>query len=130
VVGGHVDLVAVSLPAAVAAIKQGQLRGLGVASQHRAPSVPDVPTYAEAGFPDFHAASWVGFFVPAKTNDAVVAKLNGEINAILKEPDVLERLKAVGFDAMAKTQAETVAYFKSEVDTWGKMARSVGVSTD
>ena len=130
VVGGHVDLVAVSLPAAVAAIKQGQLRGLGVASPQRAPSVPDVPTYAEAGFPDFFASSWVGFFVPAKTGDAVVAKLNAEINDILKEADVVERLKAVGFDSMTKTQTEAAAYFKSEVETWGKMARSVGVSTD
>ena len=92
--------------------------------------VLDVPTYAEAGFPDFFASSWVGFFVPAKTGDAVVAKLNAEINDILKEADVVERLKAVGFDSMTKTQTEAAAYFKSEVETWGKMARSVGVSTD
>jgi len=129
-VGNHIDMVAVSLPAAVAAINQNQLRGLGVASPQRAPSVPNVPTYAEAGFPDFYAASWVGFFAPTKTADTIVAKLNGEINEIIKDPDVVQRLSAVGFDAISKSQAETAAYFKSEVETWGKMARTVGVTTD
>jgi tripartite-type tricarboxylate transporter receptor subunit TctC len=127
-VGGHIDLVAVSLPSAVAQINQGALRGLGLASPSRVASVPGVPTYAEAGFPDFYAASWVGFFVPAKTPDAVADKLNAEVNTILAEPDVQVKLKAIGFDAIRKSRPEAARHFDSEVETWGKMARTIGLS--
>src|SRR5881227_2807533 len=81
-VGNHVDAVVLSLPTVVPAIRQGLLRGLGLASATRNSAVPDVPTYGEMGFPNVYSGSWVGFFAPAKTPDAVVAKLNVEINAI------------------------------------------------
>ncbi|HVY58855.1 MAG TPA: tripartite tricarboxylate transporter substrate binding protein [Xanthobacteraceae bacterium] len=129
-VGGHIDLVAVSLPSAVAQINEGALRGLGVANPTRAPAVPSVPTYAEAGYPNFYAASWVGFFVPTKTKDQIVDKLNTEVNAILAEPAVQEKLKTIGFDAIRKSRADASSYFESEVKTWGNMARTIGLSVN
>src|SRR5215831_7633899 len=84
-IGNHVDAVVLTLPTVVPPITQGQLRGIGLASATRNVAVPNVPTYAEMGFPNVYSGSWVGFFAPAKTPDAVVAKLNAEINAIMRE---------------------------------------------
>src|SRR5262249_27079828 len=93
-------------------------------------AVPDVPTYGEMGFPNVYSGSWVGFFAPAKTPDAVVLRLNAEINEIMKEPEAQQRVRAIGFDPMLKSQTEAADYFKSEVANWGKMTRSIGFSTD
>ena len=68
------------------------------------------------------------FFAPAKTPDAVVSKLNTEINALMAEPDSLEKLKQNGFDPVVKNVAETNDYFKSEVATWSKMVNAIGFS--
>ena len=130
VIGNHVDAIVLTLPTVVPAITQGLLRGIGLASATRNSAVPNVPTYGEMGFPNVYSGSWVGFFAPAKTPDAVIAKLNAEINAVMQGADTQQKLKTIGFDAIVKTQAETVDYFKSEVATWGKMTRAIGYSTD
>jgi tripartite-type tricarboxylate transporter receptor subunit TctC len=125
-VGNHVDVINVSLPTAQAQIEQGALRGLGIPSPQRSPALPNVPTYGEAGFPNFHSATWVGFFVPAKTPDAIVQKLNAEINEVLRSPESQQRLKSIGFDPIIKTTAESVEYARNEVALWGKMSRAIG----
>jgi tripartite-type tricarboxylate transporter receptor subunit TctC len=127
-IGGHIDAIVLTLPTVVPPIAQGLLRGLGLASPTRNSAVPNVPTYGEMGFPNVYSGSWVGIFAPAKTSDAVVAKLNGEINEIMKDAEVLAKLKAIGFDPVVKSQAATVDYFKSEVVNWGKMVDAVGFS--
>jgi tripartite-type tricarboxylate transporter receptor subunit TctC len=129
-IGNHVDAVALTLPPVVSPITQGLLRGIGLASPTRNNAVPDVPTFAEMGFPNVYSASWVGFFAPAKTSDAVINKLNREINTIMQDPEVLAKLKSIGFDAIIKTLPETTDYFKSEVDSWGKMVRAIGFSSN
>jgi tripartite-type tricarboxylate transporter receptor subunit TctC len=126
--GNHIDSLVLTLPPTVPQIVQGKLRGLGVASEKRNSAIPDVPTYGEMGFPNVYSASWVAFFAPAKTPDAVVTKLHDEINALMKEPDSLEKLKQNGFDPLVKDMAETEAYFKSEVASWAKMVNAVGFS--
>jgi tripartite-type tricarboxylate transporter receptor subunit TctC len=128
VLGNHVDAIALTLPPVTPHIKSGALRGLGVAAPKRNAAIPDVPTYAEMGYPGVTSQSWVGFFAPAKTSDAVVAKLNTEINAVMKEPDSLEKIAKAGFDPVVKDTAETDAYFKSEVVSWGKMVQAIGFS--
>ena len=129
-IGNHVDAIALTLPPVVPPITQGLLRGIGLASPTRNSAVPNVPTYGEMGFPNVYSGSWVGFFAPAKTSDAVVGKLNAEINQIMKEPDVLQKLKTIGFDPIVKTLGETTDYFKDEVTNWGKMVRAVGFSSN
>ncbi|HEY6703150.1 MAG TPA: tripartite tricarboxylate transporter substrate binding protein, partial [Xanthobacteraceae bacterium] len=129
-IGNHVDAIVLTLPTVVPPITQGLLRGIGLASATRNAAVPNVPTYGEMGFPDFYSGSWVGFFAPAKTPDAVVAKLNTEINAIMKEAEAQQKLKSIGFDVVIKSEPEATAYFKSEVTTWGKMTRAIGYSTE
>ncbi|MEA2989405.1 MAG: hypothetical protein QOG83_2116 [Alphaproteobacteria bacterium] len=129
-IGNHVDALVLTLPTVAPQINQGTLRGIGLASPTRNAAVPNVPTYGELGYPNVYSGSWVGFFAPAKTPDAVVAKLNGEINQILKQPDALQKFKTIGFDPIVKTHGEASDYFKSEVATWSKMVRAIGVTVD
>ena len=125
--GNHVNALVLTLPTVTPHIVQGRLRGLGLASEKRVAAVKDVPTYREMGI-DVLSGSWVGFFAPAKTPDAVVLKLNTEINQIMKSPDVLAKLAQIGFEPISKTLPETEAYFKTEVANWGKMVRAAGVA--
>jgi tripartite-type tricarboxylate transporter receptor subunit TctC len=125
--GNHVNALVLTLPTVTPHIVEGRLRGLGVASEKRVPAVKDVPTYREMGI-DVLSGSWVGFFAPAKTPDAVVVRLNTEINQIMKEPDVLKKLAQIGFEPIFKNHPETDAYFKNEVANWGKMVRAAGVA--
>jgi tripartite-type tricarboxylate transporter receptor subunit TctC len=126
--GNHVDALVLTLPPVVPQIVQGKLRGLGVASEKRNSAIPDVPTYGEMSFPGVYSGSWVAFFAPAKTSDAVVSKLNTEINALMAEPDSLEKLKQNGFDPVVKDVAGAEAYYKSEVGSWAKMVNAIGFS--
>ncbi len=129
-IGNHVDVIVLTLPTVTPAINQGLLRGIALASATRNAAVPNVPSYAEMGFPDVYHGSWVGFFAPAKTPDAVVEKLNSEINAIMREPDSQEKLKAVGFDVIIKSPAEAADYFKREVADWGRRVHAIGYSSN
>src|SRR6476619_7735311 len=129
-VGNHVDAIVLTLPTVVPPITQGLLRGIGLASATRNSAVPDVPTYGEMGWPNVYSGSWVGFFAPAKTPDAVITKLNTEINTLMREPDAVQKLKTIGFDPIVKNTAETTEYFKSEVATWARMVKAVGITID
>ena len=129
-IGNHVDAVVLTLPTVTPQITQRSLRGLGLASPTRNSAVPDVPTFGEMGFPNVYSGSWVGFFAPAKTPDAVIAKLNREINAIVRQDEAQQRLKTIGFEAIFKTPVEAADYFKAEVANWGKMVRAIGVTVD
>jgi len=126
--GNHVDALVLTLPPTVPQIRGGALRGIGVASDKRNSAIPDVPPYGEMGYPNVYNGSWDGFFAPAKPPDAVVEKLNAEINALMKEPDSLDKLAKAGFDPVVKSVAEANDYYKSEVESWGKMVRAIGFS--
>ena len=128
--GNHVDAVVLTLPTVTPQITQGTLRGLGLASATRNAAVPNVPTYGEMGFPNVYSGSWVAFFAPAKTPDAIVSRLNAEINRVMTDAEVLDKLKAIGFDPIVKDQAATVDYFKSEIANWGKMVKAIGITVD
>ncbi len=127
--GGHVDALVISLPAVTTAINQNQVRGLALANETRSPAAPQVPTLDEGGFPNVHHGSWIGFFAPARTPDAVVAKLNAEINQVMQGADVQAKLKSLGFDVTIKPLPEATAYFKSEVVKWGNMVRAIGFAS-
>jgi tripartite-type tricarboxylate transporter receptor subunit TctC len=126
--GNHVDSIVLTLPPVTPQIRNGKLRGLGVANETRNKAIPDVPTYGEMGFPNVYSGSWVAVFAPAKTPDAVVAKLNAEINTAMKDADAQDRLAKAGFDPVVKSVAESNAYFKTEIERWGTMVKAVGFS--
>jgi tripartite-type tricarboxylate transporter receptor subunit TctC len=129
--GGQVDLLATTLGGGAATqIAGGKLKGLGVASAKRASVVPNVPTYAEAGYAKFEASSWVGVFAPAAINPDIAAKLGATINEVMQDPAIRERLAAIGFDPITGSQAEAEAHFKAEVANWGKMVKTLGISIE
>ena len=127
--GKQIDLLATTLGGAAAAqIKAGKLKGLGIAADARAAVVPDVPTYAEQGFPGFTTASWVGVFAPAKTDTKIVATLNAAIVDVIKSDTVQQRLTGIGFDTLTLPQPQAQAMFTGEIDKWGRMVKTLGLS--
>jgi len=128
VLGDQIDLIASSF-GVTSQVVDSKLTGLAVASPARNPAMPAVPTYKESGF-DFEAESWVGFFVPAKTDPKVVAQLNAAINEVVFEQAGRNYLTKLGFRVAPRSVAESQAYMTSEVGKWGEMVRSVGVYVD
>jgi tripartite-type tricarboxylate transporter receptor subunit TctC len=127
--GNQIDLLATTLGGGAAAqIKAGKLKGLGIAADKRAAVVPDVPTYAEQGYPGFTAASWVGVFAPAKTDPKIVATLNAAVVDVIKSEAVEKRLTAIGFDPLTLSEPQAQAMFTSEVNKWGGMVKTLGLS--
>ena len=91
---------------------------------------PNVPTYAEGGFPNFTAASWVGVFAPAGVSPDIARKLNETIDGIVKQADIDQRLRALGFEPVQGSQADAAKLFNDEVAAWGKMVRAIGLSIE
>ncbi|MGB6444914.1 MAG: tripartite tricarboxylate transporter substrate-binding protein, partial [Xanthobacteraceae bacterium] len=128
-IGNQVDLMATTLGGGAAAqIAGGKLKGLAIAADKRAVVAPNVPTYAELGFPGFTAASWVGFYAPAKTDPQILATLNATINDIVQTPDVQKKLTDMGFDPITGSQAQADAMFAAEVKKWGDMVKALGLT--
>ena len=128
IVSQQVDLASTTLPTALAFVKQQTMRVLAVASHKRMALLPDVPTLAESGFPDFENASWIAFFAPARTPEHAVQLLNSEINAALALADVRERLTAIGLEPRTMTQPEFVQYMKDEVAKWARVIKATGIT--
>jgi tripartite-type tricarboxylate transporter receptor subunit TctC len=127
-IGDQIDLLATTLGGGAAAqIASGKLKGLGVASTKRAAVTPNVPTYAEAGYP-FEASSWVGVFAPANTSPEITAKLNTTIEQVMKDPALRQKLTSIGFDPIEGSQSQAETYFNAEVAQWGKMVTTLGLS--
>jgi tripartite-type tricarboxylate transporter receptor subunit TctC len=111
-------------------IRQGKLKALAVASRARIAALPDVPTVGEAGYGDFEAGSWVGFFAPAKASPEIVGKLNAALNEALSMPDVRERFAALSVEASTGTPAEIAAAFTRQVENWARMVKTTGITAE
>ena len=128
-IGNQVDLLAATLSGEVAAqINSGKLKGLGIAAAKRAAVVPNVPTYTEQGFPNFAAASWVGFFAPAKTDPRILDHLNLAINQVMGSQESRTRLASFGLDPMIGSQVEAGKMFNDEIGKWGDMVKALKLS--
>ena len=129
-IGGQVSMMFNSLPAVVPQVKAGRLRGIAIASLQRANAAAEVPTFAEAGLPGVEAGSWYGVFAPARTPAAVVAKLHSGIAAVLKLPDVQQRLTAEGAVAIGNSPEQFAAQIKGDIAKWGKVVQESGLQTE
>lgn len=130
VMGGQTELASVALPAAIELVKSGKVRGLAVTSGKRVASMPDVPTVAESGFPGFEDVTWVGIFVPEKTPDAIVQRINREVTTIQKSPAFQAKLAANGFEVMGGSVAEVQTFLKGDLRHWAKVVKETGATTD
>lgn len=128
IISKQVDIASTTLPTALAYIRGQTMRVLAVASHKRMAQLPQVPTLAEVGFPDYESASWIAFFGPAKLPDSIAQLLNAEINAALGQPDVRERLSAIGLEPRTMTQPQFADYMQSEVAQWGEIIKKTGIT--
>lgn len=130
VIAGTVSVMFPTLIGGMPHIKSGKLRPIAVTSSKRSPSLPDLPTLDEAGLRGFDAVSWGGIMGPAGLPPEIVARLNGEFNRYLKQPEVAEKLKSLGAEIVGSTPEEFGAYLKAEVGKWGRVARENQIRLD
>jgi tripartite-type tricarboxylate transporter receptor subunit TctC len=130
VVSGEPPVGSMAISGPLPQIKAGRLRALAVSSAKRIVALPDVPTFAEAGFPGVEDYTWIGVFVPTGTPSPVVQKLNDAINRAIRSPDFRERLDASAFDPLGGSQQQFADYVKAEIVKWGKVVRATGAKPD
>jgi tripartite-type tricarboxylate transporter receptor subunit TctC len=128
--GGHIKIYFSLVPTVLQHIKNGTLRALAVTTEKRLTYLPDVPTIAESGYPDFEMNSWQAGFAPAGTPQNVVTKINGEIVRMLATPEVRERMALEGADPVGSTPEQFSKRLASEIAKWAKVAKDTGMSAN
>ena len=126
---GRVDVIFDNMPSILQHAKAGSLRALAVSTKERVAVVPDIPTIAET-VPGFDVFSWFGFFVPARTPQDVIARINADTNAALVYAPVKSRFEELGANPKGSTQAELAAFLKSEIDKWGPVIREAKIRVE
>ena len=129
-IGGHIDMAIEFAAVAIPHIKAGKVRALAIVGPRRKPAIPDVPTAAELGLPAFDLASWNGFLVPSGTPPEIVARLNKEIVAALRQPDFVEWIDNNGSDVVASTPDEFASYMKAELVRWSKIVKDAKIQVE
>ena len=127
---GHTPIAFTSLPPAVPQIKEGKLRALAVTSPTRSPALPDVPTMAEAGYPEIEGEGWFAFIVPTGTPKDVIDLLHREIVKAVALPDIQQKMEALGFLAVDTTPEQAAALFRAESAKWSKVIREAGIKAN
>jgi tripartite-type tricarboxylate transporter receptor subunit TctC len=129
VMGGHTDAIIGSMSSIGPHIKSGKIRGLAVTSKQRSPVVPDTPTFAEAGMPEYGGGNWIGISAPKGTPAPVIDKLNKAMAEVLKMPEVQKVLASRGATSETMSPAEFAKLIDDETATWGKVIKSKGITT-
>ncbi|MDB5810390.1 MAG: hypothetical protein JWN94_2512 [Betaproteobacteria bacterium] len=127
IVAGQVQVLSTALGAALPQIRAGRLRALAVTGIKRTAVAPEISTAAESGLPGYVVDGWFAALAPAKTPARVVERLQSDIAAVYKLPDVAERLTTLGFDAGGTTPRETADFIANEMTKWGKLIRETGI---
>jgi tripartite-type tricarboxylate transporter receptor subunit TctC len=127
VIAGQVDLSIPAYPTAVPHIKSGKLRILAVTGAKREPTIPDVPTVAEAGIPGYEFGIWFAMFAPAATPKPIIARLNQELVKALAAPDMREKLAATGVNAESSSPEALGKHLQAEVAKWAKVIKAAGI---
>jgi len=128
VLAGHVDATLITLAAVTEYVRAGRLHPLAVTTPYRSAAVPDVPTMAEAGLPGFSIESWQGYFLPAGTPARIVDKINADIQAVLKQPEVKAKLEDMGFRVNGGAPSELEATLREERVRYVRAIRGAGIS--
>jgi tripartite-type tricarboxylate transporter receptor subunit TctC len=126
-VGGHTPILFAALPGVAPSIRDGKLRALAMTGAKRSPGLPDVPTMAEAGFPDQESIFPQGLVAPAGTPSDIIASWHREVARIVALPDVAERLAAIGFEPVANRPEEFGTWIKAELSKWAMVIRDAKI---
>ncbi len=127
---GHVALMTNSVATLLAHVRSGKLRALGVASRRRVAAAPEIPTIAEAGLPGYESVQWSGLLAPAGTPQEIIARLHRETVAILRAPDMRERLAGDGSELVANSPEEFAAFIKAELVKWAAVVKATGITPE
>lgn len=127
IAGRDVSLSFAAVAPIVPHIRTEKVRPLGVTSSVRLAALPDVPTMAQAGVPDFEIFFWFGLFAPSGTAKEIISEVNRQVMSILKTPDVIDRIAAVGAEPTGGTPEDVSALIRSELPRWGKIIRDAGI---
>ena len=129
-IGGRLNIIFDTSTNAMPMIKGGKVRPLAIALPTRSPDLPNVPTFAEAGYPQFQFTAWYGMFAPAKTPKDVVAKLSAALATALKQPEVVDKLKGVGVTTASGDSAELAKLVPVEYERIGKLIKTANIKAD
>jgi tripartite-type tricarboxylate transporter receptor subunit TctC len=131
---GMIDVIAGNTKAVMATtsslsthLRSGKLRGLAVSAPQRLEALPDLPTFIEAGLPEYEGGNWIGFAVPAGTPKAIVEKLHREITAIQDNPEVQKQFLNRGAQVLKMSSADFGVFIEKEMDKWGRVVKEVGI---
>ena len=130
VVGGHVDATVAAVQTAHPHVQSGRLRALAVMSLERSSAYPDVPTMKEQGLPDLEVETWYAAFAPANTPSQIIRKLNSDINAVLREPQVREAIEKQGMSPVGGTPQRLAELVKNEIPRWTRVVAAAGIKAD
>jgi len=129
-IAGHIPVTSTTLSTAAGQIHAGKARALAVSSANRVPDFPDVPTFAELGYPELTAAIWFSLSGPAGMPGEIVQKLNAEVRRALKSPDVQQRLRPESIEAGDLDPRQFVRFMQSEIKRWTPVVRAAGLHVD
>ncbi len=130
IIGGRIDLEINSAPTVAPHVKAGRLRALALARTSRWPDLPEVPTFVEAGWPQYQANGWYGLCAPAKTPPAIIDRLNAESIKVVVSAFFRDRLSILVADPAGSTPAEFAAYIRSEYEKYGKVIKATGARAE
>ncbi len=128
--GGRLAAGSNSISSVIAHVRSGKLRALGVTTATRTPSLPDIPTVAEAGLPGYEAVQWSGLLAPAGTPQQIIARLHEEVTAILRTPEARERIAREGNEVVASSPEAFAALIKTEVVKWANVVKAAGIQPE
>ena len=130
VVANQLPLAISDIPSSIGFIKSGRLKALGVTSDKRSVTLPDMPTFAEAGLPGYESTGWFGIVAPAGTPSAIIDRLNSELQSALNESETHQRIVASGAEPVTSTPAEFHRLIESEIRKWAKVIKLSGARMD
>ena len=130
ILGGRITSYWATPATALPHIQAGKLRPLATTGLTRSPTLPDVPTIAESGYPGFEATNWYAFVAPGKTPVEILERWNRELVKVLNAPDVREQLLHHGLEPKPGTREELARYIRKESDTWGKLIKEANIKAD
>jgi len=124
---GQVQMIFDPIPTSLPHVKSGKLRALAISTAKRSPTMPELPTAAEAGVPGYDSSLWYGLLLPAAASNPLVARLNKAVNDALRAPDLVERFAALGAEPVGSTAPAFSKTIADEIIKWGNVIKSAGI---